>query len=263
MPINPISPKSVRGSLQTNETAPVPPRVNPDQEGAPRGGWTPRAATPRRRPAETVESMTQTDMNLAAGERRAASQARLDTLETATRNRLSPTSVTKGRGLASDEQDAFKAYANAAADFVGSAARGGSLEPHLTATTLTTLMDQRGDMLEATGQEGVMAFGSTAGQGLSAQGDLNQDAGMTLTSARAELSSVSKRLALRLSGSPRAAILAESNARFEDYVSAATKRAGARVAGGSMEPLARAGMEEHLVRERTALLTKDLARLDL
>jgi uncharacterized protein YecT (DUF1311 family) len=207
--------------------------------------------------------MTQTDMNIAAGDRRAAAEARLNELESATRNRMSPTSVENGRGLATREQDAFQAYANAASDFVGSSVRGGSLEAHMQATTLTTLMDQRSAMLEARGQEGVLSFGSTAGAGLTTQGDMNQDASFTLNSAREELSSISQRIALRLNGSPRAAVFADSNARFEEYVSAATNRAGARVAGGSMEPLARAGIAEHLVRERTALLKQDLARMDL
>lgn len=260
MPIN-VTPNPVRGSVVSRETSPIT-QPGAAIQNVPSREWTPGAGAPRPRVRETAP-ITQTDMNLAAGEKRAASEARLNGLESATRNRLSPTSVTNGRGLATREQDAFQAYASAASEFVASSVRGGSLEPHMKATSLTNLMDQRSAMLEATGQEGVMSFGSTAGTGLTTQGDMNQDAAFTLKAAKEELASVSQRIALRLGDGPRAVLFGESNARFEDYVSAAANRAGAKVAGGSMEPLARAGIAEHLVRERTALLKQDLARMDL
>jgi uncharacterized protein YecT (DUF1311 family) len=59
---------------------------------------------------------------------------------------------------------------------------------------------------------------------------------------------------LRLQDSPRAQLFEESCKAFTEYAAAASDTAGFRVRGGSLESLARAGAEEALVRQRTALL---------
>jgi uncharacterized protein YecT (DUF1311 family) len=239
------------------------PREDAFGSGPSAGSWRPAGPTPVGGSVSPLATrlgglVTQADMNIAAGDQRKAAEARLETI---VEGQIAQTPDIEGKGRLKREAFAFLGYAEAAADFAGSAVKGGSLEPFTRATTLAELMNQRSDMLEASSQEGVVAYGSSGGAGLSTQTGMNQDAGFTLQAARAELSSVIERIDLRLQGSPRAAAFASSNARFADYVAAASDRAGAKVAGGSLEPLARAGMEEALVRERTAMLRKSLDSL--
>ena len=68
-------------------------------------------------------------------------------------------------------------------------------------------------MLEARNEEGVVAYGSSAGSGLSTQTDMNQDAGL-------------------------ATQFEQSSARFQEYLQSAGERAAAKFGGGAMARLA-------------------------
>jgi hypothetical protein len=202
---------------------------------------------------------TQTDMNIQAGKGLRAAEVELAAAES--QEKLGRTGPL--RQLQEAEEARFDAYAEHVGAFAASAFQGGSLAPFARSDAMTGLVQQRTARVMGRNVEGVVAPGSTAGAGLDTQTAMNQDAGHTLRGAQAQLASVTEQVRLRLADSPRAALFEASCKAFDAYAHAASATAGERVKGGSLEPLARAGATESLVRERTALLEKTLAALSL
>lgn len=202
---------------------------------------------------------TQGEMNIQAGKTLHAAEMNLAAAEALEKfGRTGPL-----RQLQEAEATRFDAYAESVGTFAASAFQGASLAPLARADAMTNLVKQRTDLVMGRNVEGVVAWGSTGGGGLDRQSDMNQDAGSTLRSAQAQLASVTDRIRLHLASSPRAALFEASCTAFDTYTHAASDTAGARLRGGSLEPLARAGATESLVRERTALLEETLASLRL
>jgi hypothetical protein len=202
---------------------------------------------------------TQVDMNIQAG--KALRVAEVDLTAAESLEKLGRTGPL--RQLQEAEEARFDAYAEQVGAFAASAFQGGSLAPFARSDAMTGLLQQRTARVMGRNVEGVVAPGSTAGAGLDTQTAMNQDAGHTLRGAQAQLASVTDQIRLRLAHSPRAALFEASCKAFDAYAHAASATAGERVRGGSLEPLARAGATESLVRERTALLQETLAALSL
>lgn len=219
-------------------------------------GWAPAAG--RRAPAPGQVGggarMTQAGANLEAGRLAAQAETRLQAAERLEGRAPAGLPTQEARA----ESVAFREYAQAASGFAGSAVEGGSLQAHVKASTLSSLLNQRSEAVER--RNGDPSSIDAANPMVLRQ------AGM-LAPRREELEATVTALRARLpEGSPRRAAFEASQQKFEHFLGAAGANAAQRStdAGDALGGRAtRGAVEAGLIGERISLLQVELQRMAL